>query len=74
MAEYRAYVVGRDGHHLRSHAFVAADEESAIEHAKKFIDVHNVELWSGTRFIARLDHKAPNECGVMGTRLSLPAR
>jgi hypothetical protein len=36
---------------------VAADEES-IEHAKKFIDVHNVELWSGTRFIARLDNKA----------------
>jgi hypothetical protein len=58
MAEYRAYVVGRDGHYLRSHAFVAADEELAIEHAKKFIDVHNVELWSGTRFIARLDHKA----------------
>jgi hypothetical protein len=39
MAEYRAYVVGRDGHYLRSHAFVAADEELAIEHAKKFIDV-----------------------------------
>ena len=54
----RAYVVGRDGHYLRSHAFVAADEELAIEHAKKFIDVHNVELWSGTRFIARLDQKA----------------
>ena len=58
MAEYRAYVVGRDGHYLRSHAFVAADEELAIAQAKKFINVHNVELWSGTRFIARLNHKA----------------
>ena len=58
MAEYRAYVVERDGHSPRSHAFEAADEESAIEHAKKFIDVDDVELWSGIRFIARLDHKA----------------
>jgi len=58
MAEFRAYVVERDGHCLRSHAFVSADEESAIEHAKKFIDVDDVELWCGIRFIARLDHKA----------------
>jgi hypothetical protein len=58
MAEYCAYVVGRDGHYLRSHAFVAADEESAIEQAKKFIDVDDVELWNGIRFIAKLDHKA----------------
>jgi hypothetical protein len=58
MPEYRAYVVGRDGHYLRSQAFVAADDESAIEHARKFIDVDDVELWSGTRFVARLDHKA----------------
>jgi hypothetical protein len=40
MAEYRAYVVGRDGHYLRSNAFVAADGESAIARAKQFIDVH----------------------------------
>jgi hypothetical protein len=50
--------LGGDGHYLRSQAFVAADDESAIEHARKFIDVDDVELWSGTRFVARLDHKA----------------
>ena len=58
MPEYRAYVVGRDGNYLRSHALVAADDESAIEHARKFIDVDDVELWSGTRFVARRDHEA----------------
>jgi hypothetical protein len=57
MAEYRGYVVGRDGHDLRSRALVAADEESAIEGARKFIDVDDVELWSGTRFVARPDRK-----------------
>ena len=44
--------------YLQSHAFVAADDESAIEHARKFIDVDVVELWSGIRVVARLDHKA----------------
>jgi hypothetical protein len=28
-----------------------------IERARKFIDVNDVELWSGTRFVARPDHK-----------------
>ncbi len=58
MPEYRAYIVGRDGHYLRSQAFVATDDESAIEHAGKFIDVDDVESWSGTRFVARRDHEA----------------
>jgi hypothetical protein len=58
MAEYRAYVVGRDGYCLRSDAFVAADDESAVQRAEQFVDAHDVELWSGTRFVARLAHRA----------------
>jgi predicted dinucleotide-binding enzyme len=58
MTEYRASAVGRDGHCLRSQAFVAADDESAIQGAEQLIEAQGVELWSGTRFIARLARRA----------------
>jgi len=53
-AEYRVYVVGTDGHFLRSDEFVAADDDAAFEHARQFVDGHDVELWSGARFVAKL--------------------
>jgi hypothetical protein len=52
--EYRAYVVGLDGHFLGSHSFVAANDDAAFEHARQFVDNHDVELWSGERFVAKL--------------------
>jgi len=32
-AEYRAYIVGRDGHFLLSKEFVAENDDDALEHA-----------------------------------------
>jgi alkanesulfonate monooxygenase SsuD/methylene tetrahydromethanopterin reductase-like flavin-dependent oxidoreductase (luciferase family) len=58
MAEHRASAVGRDGHCLGCQVFVAADDESAIQRAEQLIEAHDVKLWSGTRFIARLAHSA----------------
>ena len=49
VAEYRAYVVGHDGHFLRFEALICADDAEAIEKAKRLVDVHDVELWSGER-------------------------
>jgi hypothetical protein len=52
--EYRAYVVGPDGHFLWSREFVAANDDAAFKHARQFVDGHDVELWSGERFVAKL--------------------
>jgi hypothetical protein len=54
VAEYRAYVVGDDGHFLRFEALICADDAEAIAKAKRLVDDHDVELWSGERFVARL--------------------
>lgn len=54
MQEYRAYVVGPDGHFLRFEGFVAADDDEALHHAKQFVDGFDVEVWSGGRFVQRL--------------------
>ncbi len=55
MQEYRAYVVGHDGHFLRFEGFVASDDEAALQHAKQFVNEYDVELWGGGRFVKRLE-------------------
>jgi hypothetical protein len=52
--EHRAYVVGPDGHFLWSKEFVAENDDAAFEHTRQFVDGHDVELWSGGRFVAKL--------------------
>ena len=54
MAEYRAYVVGHDEHFLGFEPLICADDAEAITMAKHLVDVHDVELWSGERFVIRL--------------------
>ena len=57
MPEYRAYKVGLDGHFFGFEPLVCANDAEATEKAKRLVDGHDVELWSGERFIVRLDHK-----------------
>jgi hypothetical protein len=52
--EYRAYIVGVDGHFTTCRAFRCADDSEAVTWAKQLIDGYDVELWSGERFIVRL--------------------
>jgi hypothetical protein len=52
--EYRAYVVGADGHFIRPHMFLAENDDAAVEHARQFVDGHDVEIWSGARLVFRL--------------------
>ena len=59
MADYRAYTVGLDGHFINFQAFCCDDDPGAIEWARQFVDGHAVELWSGERFIARLEQREP---------------
>jgi hypothetical protein len=53
MADYRAYVVGEDGHFVRAVELVCLDDETAKEYAKQLVDGHDVELWQLERLIAK---------------------
>jgi hypothetical protein len=55
MIEYRAYIVGHDGHVVSSQSFTCDTDADAIVWAKQLVDRHDVELWSGKRFVRRLD-------------------
>jgi hypothetical protein len=49
MEEYRAYFVGLDGHFTGYEPLVCSGDSEAIEKAKRLVDGHDVELWSGPR-------------------------
>jgi hypothetical protein len=57
MLEYRAYIVGHDGHFIGYEALVSPDDANAIEEAKRLVGGHDVELWSGPRLVAKLEHQ-----------------
>jgi hypothetical protein len=65
VAEYRAYIVGQDGHFLGFEGFACRDDCEAVAKAERLVDGHDLELWSGERFILRLSPKpssqSPNE-------------
>ncbi len=55
MSEYRAYVIGHDGHIASFRAFVCGSDADATVWAKQLVDGHDVELWSGDRLVTRLN-------------------
>jgi hypothetical protein len=66
MPDYRAYILGAEGHRFvmvaefpRDHV----DDAAALFAAKKLIDGHDVELWDGGRLVARLEHSSGNPSG-----------
>jgi hypothetical protein len=57
MAQYQAYLVGKDGDHSRARIKEiedCSDDASAIQQARTFVDGHDVELFSGDRPVAKL--------------------
>jgi hypothetical protein len=57
LTEYRAYIVGLDGRFMGFEPLICADDAEATEKARRLVDGHDVELWSGERFVTRLRHK-----------------
>ena len=57
MVEYRAFVIGHDGHFIDVEPMVCADDAEAIEKVQRLVDRFAVELWSGERFVIRLEAK-----------------
>ena len=54
MAEYRAFTVGEDGNRAVSHEMVCREDGEAVARAKRLIDGHDIEVWSGDRLVIRL--------------------
>jgi hypothetical protein len=57
MQDYRAFVVGPDGHVLQHHEFWCANDEEAKQHARQFVDGKDVELWHRDQRIAIFKHE-----------------
>lgn len=58
VTEYRVYFVGSDGHFVRFVGLSCSGDAEAIEHARRLLDSQDIELWSGDRFIVRLEHRS----------------
>ena len=58
--EYRAYIVGDDGHFVGCRAFVCESDADATVWARQLIDRHDIELWSGERFVVRVGRENPH--------------
>jgi hypothetical protein len=57
MRDYRAYILGIDGHRfLKVQDFQSdqPDDAAALRAAKQLVDGHDVELWDCGRLVARL--------------------
>jgi hypothetical protein len=57
LAEYRIYTVGSDGHFIGFEPLVCDDDAQAIEKAKQLLDGHDLQIWSGPRYVMRLESK-----------------
>lgn len=67
MPEYRAYIVGEDGHFIGYEPMVCANDNEATEKAKRLSNGGRVELWSGPYLVALIaageisDYAIPHE-------------
>jgi hypothetical protein len=51
------YFIGYDGHLNGFEPLLCADDEAAIDQAKRLVNRNGIELWSGVRLVARLTPK-----------------
>jgi hypothetical protein len=55
MRPYRIFFFGQDGHIKQPPEIVECqDDETAIEKANQLLDGSVIEIWDGTRLVARL--------------------
>lgn len=67
VADYRADIVDADGGMLRVIDLVCPGDEVAKEHARSLVDGHDVELWHGSRMVAKFKHKLLSRGALLGT-------
>lgn len=54
MPEYRAYIIGSDGHILSVEPLISDYDDTAIAAAKRLLVRHDIELWQGRRKVTTL--------------------
>jgi hypothetical protein len=52
--EYRAYIVGVDGHFIGFEPLICRNDGEAVAKAKRLLDGQDIEIWSGERLVIRL--------------------
>jgi hypothetical protein len=56
MPAYRIYTIDKDGHIVGPANIVdAADDQEARQEAKRMLEGHTIELWDGSRRVAKFD-------------------
>jgi hypothetical protein len=55
--EFKAYMIGPDGHISRRIDLLCDSEDDARQRALQLVDGHAIELWQGDRRIAVLEPK-----------------
>jgi len=40
---------------MRSRRFYAANDDAAFERARRFVDGHDIEVWSGARLVGKIE-------------------
>ena len=55
MSNYRAYLIARDGNHIKAVDFECIDDDAAKNRAEQMAVSTNVELWEHARRIAQFD-------------------
>jgi hypothetical protein len=57
--EYRAFVIGADGHVVDRYDLFCASQDEARDRAKQLVDGQDIELWRGAQKIATFRHTEP---------------
>jgi hypothetical protein len=52
--DYKLYSIGPDGHIEKRHDCWAEEDFGALEQAREICGPHEVEIWEGARFVARV--------------------
>jgi hypothetical protein len=58
MTNYRAYAVRPNGNFDGYKALTCADDDEAIGTIRSLTDTSAIELWTGERFVTRLERKS----------------
>jgi hypothetical protein len=73
MPNYRTVTIDKDGKVKRRRDFVCDTDDDAIVWAKHSVDDAPIELWSGARFVARLEPRSEVGAHVDSRRTPGPA-
>jgi len=52
--DYKLYSIGLDGHIEKRHDYWAPNDVDALDRAREICGPHEVEIWVGARFVARV--------------------